>query len=685
MLGILVKYEYISFMCEVKGMGENTDIKKLMRDIASSLEYHSRRYYVYDSPEISDFEYDAMFERLKKLEAEYPQYKDKNSPTQRVGGEVLDKFNKVTHAVPMGSLTDVFDFEGLRLFCEGVSERVENPIYSVEAKIEGLSVSLTYEKGKFVGGATRGNGLVGEDVTVNLKTVRSIPMELSLPLDIVVRGEVYMPRKVFYSINSEREAQGQALLANPRNAAAGSLRQLDSSVCAKRQLDIFIFNVQAGSPYEDSREIVSHIDALDVLDSLGFTTVKFRRRASGFEEIVSAVEELGRLRGELEYDIDGCVIKLDSIASREIMGEGTSTPNWAVAYKYPPEQKEAKLLDITVNVGRTGVLTPTAQLSPVCLAGTVVSRATLHNIDLIKEKDIRIGDTVIVQKAGDIIPEIVESIPSKREGSERVYNMPELCPSCGERVVRDQSLSAVRCVNPACPAQIARQIEHFASKGAMDIDGLGSQIVELLLENKIIRDCADLYSMDISAVAGLDRMGEKSAKNLAESIEKSKVRGLERLIYALGIRQVGEVAAAEIAMQLGSIEAFFEASVEELCAIKDVGQITAESIVSFFAMPKTRELIDRLAFSGVSFKPVNEKKSNALGGLTFVLTGTLPTLKRTDAASMLKAHGAKVSGSVSKKTDYVVAGADAGSKLSDAQRLGIKIIDEATMLLMLGN
>ncbi len=664
---------------------ENRDVKKLMRELGAQLEYHSRMYYVYDAPEISDFEYDAMFERLKQLEAQYPLYKDKNSPTGRVGGEVLDKFEKVEHTVQMGSLSDVFDYDALAEFCDGVSARIEHPVYSVEAKIDGLSVSLTYENGVFVRGATRGNGFVGEDVTVNLRTVRSIPMQLSENIDIVVRGEVYMPRSVFYKINEKREASGETLLANPRNAAAGSLRQLDSSVCAQRQLDIFVFNIQSGSPYADGREVTSHIDGLDSLDALGFSTVKFRRRAQTFDEIVEIIKELGRARDELEYDIDGCVIKLDKISDREIMGDGTSTPNWAVAYKYPPEQKEARLLDITVNVGRTGVLTPTAELSPVRLAGTVVSRATLHNIDLINEKDIRIGDTVIVQKAGDIIPEIVSSNKDKRDGSERVFRMPQTCPSCGERVVRDESMSAVRCQNPTCPAQIARQIEHFASKAAMGIDGLGPQIVELLLDNKIIRDCADLYTMDIDAVASLERMGERSARKLAENIERSKSAGLERLIYSLGIRQVGEVAAAEIATQLGSIDAFFSATAEELCKIQDVGRITAESIVSFFASPKTRELMDRLISAGVSTKPANEKKSNALDGLTFVLTGTLPTLKRSDAQAMLKAHGAKVSGSVSKKTDYVVAGSDAGSKLTDAQRLGVKIIDEDEMLRMLEN
>ena len=665
-------------------MENGTGIKKRMRELGRLLEYHSRRYYVYDSPEISDYEYDAMFEELKRLEAEYPEYKDENSPTGRVGGEVLDKFEKVEHAVRMGSLSDVFDYEQLGAFCSGVEAAIESPMYSVEAKIDGLSVSLTYERGRFVRGATRGNGLVGEDVTANLRTVRSIPMELSEPVDIVVRGEVYMPRRVFYSINEKREKLGQSLMANPRNAAAGSLRQLDSSVCAERGLDIFIFNIQSGSPYADGREPASHTEGLDALESLGFTTVKFRRVAESADSVISIIEELGALRDELEYDIDGCVVKLDRIRDREIMGEGTSTPNWAVAYKYPPEKKEAKLLDITVNVGRTGVLTPTAELSPVRLAGTTVTRATLHNIDLIEEKDIRVGDTVIVQKAGDIIPEIVASVSAKRDGSERVFRMPDTCPSCGERTVRDESMSAVRCPNPDCPAQTARKIEHFASKAAMGIDGLGPQIVELLLDNRLIVDPADLYTLDNEKVAALERMGEKSAQKLLDSIEKSKQAGLERLVFALGIRQVGEIAAAEISRNIGDMDGFFSVTADELTAMKDVGAITADSIVEFFSRESTRALVDKLKAAGVLMTPVMKKQSNKLEGVTFVLTGTLPTLKRSEASSMLKAHGAKVSGSVSKKTDYVVAGEDAGSKLTEAQRLGVKIIDEAEMLRMLG-
>ena len=660
------------------------DIINEMRELARQLEYHSRRYYVYDSPEISDYEYDAMFEKLKTLEARYPQYKDKNSPTMRVGGEVLDKFEKVTHGVRMGSLTDVFDYEGIKAFCLEAEKNVGSPVYSVEAKIDGLSVSLTYEKGKFVGGATRGNGIVGEDVSSNLRTVRSIPMQLSSPVDIVVRGEVYMPRAVFYKINEDREARAEALLANPRNAAAGSLRQLDSSVCAARGLDIFVFNVQSGSPYEDSSAPASHTEALDALEGLGFCCVKFRRCVDSYEDIVKAVEELGSLRDELEYDIDGCVIKLDKIRDREVMGEGTSTPNWAVAYKYPPEQKEAKLLDITINVGRTGVLTPTAELSGVRLAGTTVSRATLHNIDMITKKDIRIGDTVIVQKAGDIIPEIVSSVKEKRDGSEVPFKMPEFCPSCNSRVVHDENMAAVVCVNPSCPAQIARQIEHFASKAAMGIDGLGPQIVETLLDNGVIRDSADLYSLTVEKLLPLERMGEKSAKNLIESIERSKSAGLERLVYALGIRQVGEVAAAEISRHIGSIDGFFSISVEELSSLRDVGLVTAQSIYEFFSREETKSVVDRLKQSGVLTTPVLVRQSSSLDGLTFVLTGTLPTLKRSDAQSMLKANGAKVSSSVSKKTDYVVAGAEAGSKLTEAQKLGVKIIDEAEMLRMLG-
>lgn len=664
-------------------MSEMQNVIKEMRELGAELEYHSRRYYVYDAPEISDYEYDAMFERLKQLEAKYPEYKDPNSPTGRVGGEVLDKFEKVEHTVRMDSLSDVFDYDQLRAFCDEVESVIDTPVYSVEAKIDGLSVSLTYEGGRFVRGATRGNGSVGEDVTANLRTIRSIPMELSEPVDVVVRGEVYMPRRVFYEINAQREAAGQALMANPRNAAAGSLRQLDSAVCAERRLDIFVFNIQSGTPYADGRVPLSHTEGLDSLDALGFTTVKFRRTADSYDEIVSIIEELGELRDSLEYDIDGCVIKLDTITDRAVMGEGTSTPKWAVAYKYPPEKKQAKLLGITVNVGRTGVLTPTAELSPVRLAGTTVTRATLHNIDLIEEKDIRIGDTVIVQKAGDIIPEIVSSVPSVRDGSETVFRMPAHCPSCGEATVRDESMSAVRCPNPDCPAQTARKIEHFASKAAMSIDGLGPQIVELLLDSGSISDAADLYTLNADNIKNLDRMGEKSAQKLISNIERSKKAGLERLVFALGIRQVGEIAAAEISRSIGSIEGFFSATVDELSSIKDVGAITAESIVEYFSRPATRALIDKLILAGVEMKCVMEKASNKLDGVTFVLTGTLPTLKRSEASAMLKANGAKVSGSVSKKTDYVVAGEDAGSKLTEAQRLGVKIIDEAEMLRMI--
>ena len=664
-------------------MKENGNIKQEMRELAAALEYHSKRYYVYDSPEISDYEYDAMFEKLKRLEEKYPEYKDKNSPTGRVGGEVLDKFEKVTHTVQMGSLTDVFDYEGIRAFCDEAESMTGSPVYSVEAKIDGLSVSLVYEDGKFVRGATRGNGFVGEDVTANLRTVRSIPMTLSENVDIVVRGEVYMPRKVFYSINEKREAEGTALLANPRNAAAGSLRQLDSSVCAERHLDIFVFNIQSGSPYPDGRAPLYHTEGLDALGALGFSCVRFRRSVSSYDEIIAAVEELGALRDELEYDIDGCVVKLDRISDRAVMGEGSSTPNWAIAYKYPPEQKEARLLDITVNVGRTGVLTPTAELSPVRLAGTTVTRATLHNIDLIEDKDIRIGDTVIVQKAGDIIPEIVASVPSKRNGVEKVFRMPEHCPSCGMAVERDESMSAVRCTNPDCPAQRARMIEHFASKAAMGIDGLGPQIVELLLSNSVIFDVADLYSLKAADIKDLDRMGEKSAKKLIDSIERSKSAGLERLIFALGIRGVGEIAAAEISRNIGSVDGFFDIDTDGLMKMKDVGAVTAESISEYFSREATRTLIDRLKEAGVKTTPAMKKESSKLDGLTFVLTGTLPTLKRNEASAMLKANGAKVSSSVSKKTDYVVAGVDAGSKLTDAQKLGVKIIDEAEMLSML--
>ncbi len=660
------------------------DIKREIDELRKKLSHYATMYYVYDISEISDFEYDAMFTRLQKLEAAYPQFDDANSPTKRVGGRVLDKFEKVTHAVQMGSLTDVFSFEELNDFLIRTAETVEEPVYSVEPKIDGLSVSLTYENGEFVFGATRGDGFVGEDVSENLRTIQSIPLKLSEPLTLCVRGEVFMPRESFYKQNEMREAAGQPLLANPRNAAAGSLRQLDSSIAASRGLDIFIFNLQSGNLYTDRANPDSHFEMLDRLSKLGFHVAPNRICACGYDDITAHIERIGAMRDELSFDIDGAVIKLDSIAKRAIVGEGTTTPKWAVAYKYPPEQKQTKLLDIFIQVGRTGVLTPNALLEPVRLAGTTVSKATLHNMDIIRDKDIRIGDTVIVQKAGDIIPEIVGSVKEKRDGSEKEYAVPCVCPACGSTVERDESQAAVRCVNELCPAKRSRAIAHFASKGAMNIDGLGQQIIDLLIANNLVRNVADLYYLRAEDIEKLDRMGEKSAKNLVDAIEKSKGAGLERLIYALGIRQVGEVAAATIAGKYKTLEGCFNATVEELCEIDDIGEITARSIVEFFARPESRKIADELIAAGVLTESVATPVGEIFAGLTFVITGTLPTMKRDEAAELIKKNGGKVSGSVSKKTNYVLAGEEAGSKLTKANELGITVITEEQLLQMIG-
>ena len=662
------------------------EIAERIRKLRAKLLYHAKRYYVDDDPEISDYEYDMMYAELVRLEAEHPEYFDPASPTQRVGGKALDKFEKVMHTVQMNSLSDVFSYDELREFVSRVEETVESPVWSVEPKIDGLSVSLRYENGVFVQGATRGDGFVGEDVTQNLRTVFSIPLQLPEPLTLTVRGEVYMPRHVFERLNLKREAEGQALLANPRNAAAGSLRQLDPRVAAERSLDIFVFNFQEGSLYPDGREPSSHTETLDRLSALGFPVAESRVCVEGCDKIVDHIEELGKKRDFLAYDIDGVVVKIDDLSTRKRLGEGTNTPKWAVAYKFPPEQKQTKLEDVTVAVGRTGVLTPTAVLSPVRLAGTTVSRATLHNLEFIRERDIRIGDIVTVQKAGDIIPEVVRAHRELRGEGTREFQMPTHCPSCGEPVFYDADEgAATRCTNSRCPAQLARGIEHFASKDAMNIDGLGPQIVEGLLKGGLIADAADLYSLTVDAVAGMERMGEKSAQNLIDAIERSKNAGLERLVYALGIRNVGEVAAAALAARYGTLAALRNATAEELCEIEDFGEVTAACVVNFFSHPQNVELCERLTAAGLLTESTAKPSDDLFKGLTFVLTGTLPTLTRDEAAAMIKAAGGKVSGSVSSKTSYVVAGEAAGSKLTKAQNLGIAVIDEETLRAMIEN
>ena len=658
-----------------------------MKHLAAEITKNSRLYYDLDAPVISDYDYDMMFKELKELEEKYPSLADPNSPTKRVGGEAATGFEPVTHTVPLGSLSDVFDFDEVRAFVERTKAFDAECGYSVECKIDGLSVALRYENGVLVRGATRGDGRVGENVTGNLRTVRSIPLTLNteklagMDTSVVeVRGEVYMPHSSFERLNAEREKRGEALFANPRNAAAGTLRQLDPKVCASRGLDIFVFNYQTGT-----LDFKEHDESLLALEKLGFRIIPYLKVVKTADEVISQIEEIGKMRGTLPFDIDGVVIKVNDLALRRTIGENSATPKWAVAYKFPPEEKETKLTDIVIQVGRTGILTPNAVLEPVKLAGTTVSRATLHNLDFIRERDIMIGDTVVLRTAGDIIPEVVRAVPEKRNGTQAPFEMPERCPSCGEPVELDEESegSAYYCTNSDCPAQIMRNLIHFASKGAMDIDGLGPALLEKLHDTGLVKSIADIYSLTAEQLAGLERMGEKSAAKLISSIEKSKSAGLARLLSALGIRQVGDKAAAVIAARFGDIEELFKATPETLCEIDDVGEITAENIVSFFSHPQTRRMIDRLKNVGVVMTAEKAAAGDdRFAGMTFVLTGTLPDMTREQASALITSHGGKVSGSVSKKTSYVVAGAEAGSKLAKAESLGVPVIDEAELLRM---
>lgn len=660
-------------------------IKARIDKLRRELEHHARLYYENDAPEISDYEYDMLYRELQQLEAAHPELADPTSRTQRVGGRASDKFGKVGHSRRMDSLTDVFSFEELEQFLTSSERTLPEARWSVEPKIDGLSVALTYRGGVLVRGATRGDGRIGEDVTQNVMTIRDIPHRLPEPLDLTVRGEVYMPRAVFAELNEQRTERGQALLANPRNAAAGSLRQLDSAVTAERRLSIFVFNFQDGQLYADGHAPVTHDETLCRLAALGFSVIGERRVTGRTDEILDHIRHIGALRDTLEYDIDGVVIKLDELSGRELLGEGTNTPNWAVAYKFPPEEKQTRLLDITVAVGRTGVLTPAAVLEPVRLAGTSVSRATLHNLEFIRERDIMIGDTVTVRKAGDIIPEVVCAHPERRDGSERVFELPERCPSCGEPVFYDaDEQAAAMCTNSSCPAQLSRSIEHFASKDAMNIDGLGPQIVELLLREGLISDPAGLYSLTPEQLSPLERMGERSAQKLVAAIDGSRSAGLERLIYALGIRNIGQVAATALAGHYRTLEACMRATADELCALPDFGEITAECVVNYFSHPQNIALCRRLVEAGLLTESTAAPTGDRLAGLTFVLTGTLPTLTRDEAEQLIRSQGGKCTGSVSRRTSYVVAGEAAGSKLTRAQELGVAVIDEAQLRAMLG-
>lgn len=656
------------------------DDRQLMEQLKRELNEHNYNYYVMDAPTITDFEYDRMLRQLEELEVAHPELVTPDSPTQRVGGKALDSFQKVIHRVPLQSLQDVFSPEELMDFDRKVRESAVQVEYLLEPKIDGLSVALEYENGVFVRGATRGDGQVGEDVTENLRTIKSIPMKLeNAPATLIVRGEVYMPRKTFERLNEERELRGEALLANPRNAAAGSMRQLDSKIAASRGLDMVIFNVQ----YSDGETFETDSASLDWLRSLRFKVVDYSVSDS-MEEIQSGIFELGDQREKYPFDIDGAVVKLNNFTGRSILGETAKFPRWAAAYKYPPEQKESIVRDIVVQVGRTGVLTPKAVVEPVRLAGTTVTNATLHNQDFIRDKDIRIGDTVIVQKAGEIIPEIVSVIKEKRPEGTEPYVLPCNCPVCGALVARDIDGAFVRCTGAECPAQLLRNLTHFASRDAMDIEGLGPAVVEALVKAELVKTAADLYYLDVEKVAALERMGRKSAENLLAAIERSKQNDLSKLIYAFGIRQVGQKAGKILAQKFGALDALARASVEELTEIGDVGAITARYLTEWFASPQSKHLIESLQEAGVNMDSLAAPIEDKFAGLTFVLTGELTAYSRKEAGEKLEALGAKVSGSVSKKTSCVVAGEAAGSKLRKAQELGVPVVSEQQFLALIG-
>ena len=650
-----------------------------MKQLRETLNAHGYRYYVLDDPQISDYEYDHMLRRLEDLEREHPEEITPDSPTQRVGGPTLSEFAPVEHPVPLESLQDVFNGGEVEEFLERVAGTFPDAEYSVEPKVDGLSVALEYRDGVFVRGATRGDGRVGEDVTENLRTIRSIPMTLPEKLPrLIVRGEVYMARSVFEEINARRELEGKPLMANPRNAAAGSLRQLDPKVAAQRRLDIAVFNLQLA----EGRTFASHTETLDYLKGQHFKVIS-GRRLRRLPEILEEIERLNDTRMERPFDMDGAVIKLNSLADREVLGSTAKCPKWAIAYKYPPEKKPAKVLDIVVQVGRTGVLTPKAVLSPVRLAGTTVTNATLHNQDYITQKDIRIGDTVIVQKAGEIIPEVVEVVPGERPETAQPYFLPDTCPVCGAPVTRDPDGAAVRCTGAECPAQLLRNLTHFASRNAMDIDGLGPAVMNQLIESGLVKTAADLYGLRAEEIAQLDRMGAKSAQNAVEAIAKSRENDLWRLLFALGIRQVGEKAAKVLAARFGSFDALANASEEELTAIDDVGPITARYLREWLESPQSKDLIARLKVAGVNMESRTKPVDSRFAGQTFVLTGALARFTRDEAAEMIEQRGGKAAGSVSKKTTCVVAGENAGSKLKKAQELQIPVLTEEEFLALL--
>lgn len=655
-----------------------TEVEARAAYLREQLNYHNRKYYVEDNPEISDFEYDRMLRELEDIEAANPHLITPTSPTQRVGGKVSGKFEPVEHRVVMESLQDAFSFDELREFDRRVRATAPDVVYSVEPKIDGLSVSLEYENGRFVRGSTRGDGRTGEDVTANLRTIMSIPLELAdAPELLEVRGEVYMPHSSFLKLVEQQEDNGEQPAKNPRNAAAGSLRQKDPAITSGRGLDIFLFNIQQTS-YD---RLGGHIQSLDYLRSLGLKTLPFYTRCATIDEAIAEIEHIGNCRGELPFDIDGAVIKVDDFATREQLGSTSKFPKWAVAYKYPPEEKQTVLREIEINVGRTGALTPTAVFDTITLAGTSVSRAVLHNQDFISEKDIRIGDTIVVRKAGDIIPEVVQSV-GHSDGS-APYKMPERCPSCGAEVFRDEDEAVLRCTNAECPAQLIRNLIHFASRDAMDIEGLGKAVIEQFNAAGLITTPADIYTLTAEQIAGLERMGDKSAENLIAAIEQSKQNDLSRLIFAFGIRHVGQKAAKLLAEHFGNIDAVLAANEADFAQIDGFGEVMAKSAYEFFSLPQTVEYIDRLRALGLNMTEPDNSLSDRLAGMTIVVTGTLPTLGRSEANALIEQHGGKAAGSVSKKTSYVLAGEAAGSKLQKANELGIPVIDEETFFKMI--
>ena len=654
--------------------------KERIKELRETLEYHSRRYYDQDAPEISDYEYDMLQRELKQLEEAHPEEIVPTSPTQHVGGHVSAAFSPVTHEVPLESLQDVFSHREVEEFDRHLRGQLGTVEYSVEPKVDGLSVALEYRDGVFYRGATRGDGKTGEDVTENLRTIKMIPKVLPEKLGkLIVRGEVYMSKTVFRALNAERELNEEPLFANPRNAAAGSLRQKDSALTEKRRLEIVIFNLQLA----EGKTFAKHTDTIDYMKAQGFNVIPYLR-SGNIEKCKEEIIRLGEERELLPYDMDGAVVKLNDLTQRTMLGSTAKVPRWAVAFKYPPEQKPSKVTDIVVQVGRTGVLTPKAVVEPVRLAGTTVTNATLHNQDFIADKDIRIGDTVIVQKAGEIIPEIVRVETDKRPTGTKPYHLPEVCPVCGAKVVRDLDGAAMRCTGAECPAQLLRRLQHFTSRDAMDIDGVGPAVLQSLIDAKLVQNPADLYTLTVQDIAQLDRMGLKSAQNAVYAIEQSKHNDLSKLLCALGIRQIGAKAAKVLAQKFGSMEALENATVEELTAVDDIGEITANFLRDWFTSEQSQDLLHRLREAGVNMKSSEKPTDDRFAGMTFVLTGTLEKFSRDEAQSLIEARGGKASGSVSKKTTYVVAGEAAGSKLQKANELGVPVLSEDAFLAMLG-